>query len=104
MVGYEEHREELASLDASIVAGSVDTLEKAQVAAADVNFPVAHGVTRDMADAMGAWWEDRRQILQATEFILDREGKVLTSMYCSGPAGRIAAENAVRQIAFWRSR
>ncbi len=57
-----------------------------------------------MADAIGAWWEEQRQVVQPSEFILDRDGKVLTSMYCSGPAGRISADNAVRQITFWRSR
>ena len=36
--------------------------------------------------------------------ILAPDGKVLTSLYCSGPAGRISADNAVRQITFWRSR
>ena len=101
MVGYEGQSEALANLNASVIAASVDTGENAATVAAEVSFPVAQGVTREMADALGSWWEERRQIIQPSEFILDREGKVLTSTYSSGPVGRIAAEAAVGVIGFY---
>jgi hypothetical protein len=90
-------------LGTTIIAASVDTGEKAQEMADSVNYPVAQGVTRAMADSIGAWWEDRRSIIQPSEFILNREGGVVTSMYTSGPGGRIAADTAVRMVTFWRS-
>ena len=42
-----------------MIAASVDDEEKAGEVAAEVSFPVAHGVTRADADAIGAFWEDR---------------------------------------------
>ena len=57
-----------------------------------------------MADALGSWWEDRRQIIQPSEFILDADGNVMTSTYSSGPIGRIEPDAAVRLINFYRSR
>ena len=37
------------------------------------SFPFAYGMTRADADRIGAWWEDRRGIVQPSEFILDGE-------------------------------
>ena len=101
MDGYEAHREALDKLGARIVAASVDTGEDAEKIAARVGFPVLEGVTREMADQIGAWWEDRRGIIQPSEFILDASGAVRTSTYSSGPVGRIAAESAVGLIEFY---
>ena len=103
MAGYEEKREEFAELGVQIIAASVDTGEDAEKIAADLNFPHAGGVTRDMADQIGAWWEDRRSIIQPSEFILDADGKVRTSTYSSGPIGRIGADAALAVIKFYES-
>lgn len=84
----------------SVFAASVDPLDKAEEVAADLTYPLGHGVTRADADAMGAWWEERRGIIQATEFVLNADGKVMVSTYCSGPVGRMHAEDAVRFLAF----
>ena len=85
------------------MAASVDTGDDARGIAETLSFPVAEGVTREMADAMGSWWEDRRSIVQPSEFILDEDGKIRLSMYSSGAIGRIDAEGAVRLITFWEN-
>ena len=87
-------------MDASVFAASVDDEDKAAEVAADLAYPLGFGMSKSDADAMGAWWEDRRGIIQATEFVLNAEGKVMVSTYCSGPVGRMAAEDAVRFVAF----
>jgi len=102
MAEYEEQLEALTALDATVVAASVDTGEDSKKIAGTVSFQVAEGVTRDMANALGSWWEDRRSIIQPSEFIVDTAtGKVLTSTYSSGPVGRIAAQAAVGMIGFY---
>ena len=88
----------------SIIAASVDTAENAETVAAELQFPVGQGVTRETADSIGAWWEDRRSIVQPSEFILDKEGNVVLSTYSSGPIGRIAPDSVVRLVTFYRSR
>ena len=103
MAGYEEQREEFAALGVQIIAASVDIGENAQKIADTISFPHAGGVTREMADQIGAWWEDRRSIIQPSEFILDPDGNIRTSTYSSGPIGRIAAESALAVIKFYES-
>ena len=73
----------------SILAGTVDTEEQTLDVAKDVGFPVAFGVTRADADTLGAWWEERRDHIQPSEFIITQKGRVLSSNYSSSPVGRM---------------
>ena len=88
----------------SVVAASVDPLDKAREVADEVGFPVGFGVTRDIADALGSWWEDRRSIVQPSEFLLDANNKVVVSSYSDGPLGRLEAEDVVKLVNFYESR
>jgi len=38
---------------------------------------------------MGSWWEERRNHIQPTEFMLTQKGRVLASTYSSSPVGRM---------------
>ncbi len=58
-------------------------------------------MTRAMADQLGAWWEDRRNIIQPSEFIVDTQGKVRTSSYSSGPIGRVDPGDVIRLVRFY---
>jgi len=95
----EKHKSALEAQGAKIIAASVDDLENAKLVAADLTFPVAHGVTKSDADALGAWWgEQRGGIMQPSEFLLARDGKVLQAMYATGPIGRMAAEEVINLL------
>ncbi len=104
MVGFEKELKALESIGARVVAASVDPIDKAADVAGEVSFPVAFGVTRDMADALGSWWEDRRGIIQPSEFIVGDDGKIIISSYSSGPIGRIDAADVVKIVNFYESR
>jgi peroxiredoxin len=104
LVGFEKLKQEFDAAGAKIVTASVDPIDKAREVAADVSFPVGYGVTREMADQLGAWWEDRRSIIQPSEFILGADGKVVVSSYSDGPLGRIDAADAIKLIKFYESR
>ncbi len=104
MVGFANEIEALESIGAKVLAASVDPIDKAKEVADEVSFPVAHGVTREMADALGSWWEDRRGIIQPSEFIIGEDGKISTSSYSSGPIGRFDAADVVKIINFYESR
>ena len=103
MVGFEKLKNELAAVGASIFAASVDPEETAQLVAAEVSFPVGYGVTRAQADALGSWWEERRSIIQPSEFIIGANGNVITSSYSSGPIGRIEAADVIKLVNFYES-
>ncbi|WP_428096316.1 hypothetical protein [Candidatus Rariloculus sp.] len=87
----------------SILAASVDAHDKAAEVQGGLEFPVAYEVTRDQADSIGSWWEDRRSIIQPSEFILNRLGKVVSSTYSTGPVGRLMPEDAMKLIKFLES-
>ena len=87
----------------SILAASVDPLDKAAEVQQDVSYPIAFGVTKKQADSIGAWWEDRRAIIQPSEFVLNGNGKVLSATYSTGPVGRVDAGDALKLVKFLES-
>ena len=87
-----------------VAAASVDPLDKAQEVANEVSFPIGYGVGRDIANALGSFWEDRRGLIQPSEFILGSDNKVITSSYSDGPLGRIEGPDVVRLVNFYESR
>ncbi len=101
MAGFGKERPALEAIDAKVVAASVDPLDKAKEVADEVRFPIGYGITREQADDIGAWWEDRRGIVQPSEFIVGRDGRVVASSYSSGPLGRIDAPDVVSLINFY---
>jgi peroxiredoxin len=103
LAGFGRERGALEAVGAKVVAASVDPLDKAKEVAAEVGSPIAYGVTREQADQIGAWWEERRGIVQPSEFIVGRDGKVIASSYSSGPLGRIDAADVVKLINFYEA-
>jgi len=101
LVGYQKLKRELDALGVKVVAASVDPIDKAQEVAAELSYPVAYGVTRALAEQIGAWWEDRRGIIQPSEFLLAADGKVRSATYSSGPIGRMDAADVVKLVAFY---
>ena len=104
MVGFEEQKEALDKLGVKVIAASVDDEEKAGEVAAEVSFPVAHGATHADGDAVGAWWEERRGIIQPAELLIGNDGKIVASSYSAGPLGRMDAADVVKLANMYLSR
>jgi len=101
--GFEQHRADIESVGGSIVAASVDDIDNAGKMAEGKGFPFGYGVTRDTAEKLGAWWEERRSFSQPAEFVVNTENKVVVSSYSDGPLGRIDAPDVVKIINFYES-
>lgn len=82
----------------------MDDRAKTAEVAADLSFPVAYGVTRADADAIGAWWEPRRDHIQPSEFCLTGQGRVLGSMYSNLPIGRMDPGETLKLLQFLAQR
>ena len=95
---------ELEGIGAKIVAASVDGVEKAREIADGKGFHFGYGVTRSIAEALDSWWEDRRQIIQPSEFVVNADNKIVVSSYSDGPLGRMDAPDIVRLINFYESK
>ncbi len=91
-------------IGAQVFSASIDTGEKAQEVQNDVSFKIGQGVTREIADTLGSWWEDRRGIIQPSEFVVGADGKIIHSSYSSGPLARTEASDVVKLINFYESR
>lgn len=100
MAGYEKLKAELDAVGARVFAASVDPIDKAGEVAAEVSFPVGYGVTRAVAGQLDSWWEERRSIIQPSEFIIDASGKIIASSYSDGPLGRMDAADVIKAINF----
>lgn len=101
MAAFEKAKQDLEAVGAKVVAASVDPLDKAKEVAAQVSYPVAYGLTRETADRIGAWWEERRGIIQPSEFLVGADGRVRVSTYSSGPIGRVEPLDVVKLIQFY---
>ena len=99
MVGYDERLDAFEALDTRIIAGTVDSEEKTLTVAEPLNFPVAYGMTRSDGDAIGAWWDDRRDHIRPSEFIL-RGDKVIASTYSNSPVGRMDPAETLTMLEF----
>ncbi|MBK87776.1 MAG: hypothetical protein CMQ44_02870 [Gammaproteobacteria bacterium] len=61
---------------------------------------MAYGITREQGDAMGAWWEARRDHIQPSEFVLSQSGRVMFSTYSNSPVGRMDPEETLTLLKF----
>lgn len=100
LAGYEERRAAFLSEGVSIVAGTVDTQEQTAEISKDLGFPVAYGMSRTDGDAIGSWWEERRDHIQPSEFVITKSGKVVMSTYSNSPIGRMDPAEALTLIRY----
>ena len=85
-------------------AAAVDDETKTADVQKVLEFPVAHSVSREQAEAIGAWWDVKRAFVQPSEFILDGAGRVVSATYSSGPIGRLDAADVLALVGFLKSR
>ena len=89
-----------------VVAASVDTEEMARKTAKECNvtFPMAYGLDPEsISEVTGAFYQKdpgkrERPYLHATNFILEPDGKVNVSVYCSGAPGRLACQDMLHSV------
>lgn len=101
---YEQRIDQFRELNTSIIAASIDSLEHAQEVAASLSFPVAWGVERELANQLGSFWDESRNFMQPTEFIVDKSGLIYSSTYSSSPVGRTDSDEALAAIRFYIER
>lgn len=107
MADYQARINDLATAEINVVGLSVDPLDKARktVVELKLDFPLAWGLKLPQdADRIGAWRDDRRPMIQPSEFVIGRDGKILSATYSTGPIGRLRADDVLAYVRFAESR
>jgi peroxiredoxin len=87
----------------TVVAASTDPLDKARetVAEQSLTFAVGYGLPlRETAATFGAFYEERRGILQSTGFVVKPDKTIVVSQYSSGPIGRLVWQDVLGLVQF----
>jgi len=70
-----------------------------------LEFPLVWGLKLPAdADRIGAWRDDKRPMIQPSEFLIGRDGKILSATYSTGPIGRLRAEDVLTLVRFMATR
>jgi peroxiredoxin len=103
LADYQAKMAELKELDISVMGLSVDPLDKARevVAQSKLEFPLAYGLkVPEDAERIGAWWDDKRPMIQPSEFVLSGSRKIASATYSTGPIGRLRVEDVISLVRF----
>jgi peroxiredoxin len=103
LADYQAKMTELKELDISVMGLSVDPLDKARevVEQSKLGFPLAWGLkVPDDAERIGAWWDDKRPMIQPSEFLLSGSRKIASATYSTGPIGRLRVDDVLTLVRF----
>jgi peroxiredoxin len=90
-----------------VVAASVDTEENATktVDECGIDFPVGYGAAcQAVARATGCFYEERRQILHSTGYVLRPDSTIAVGVYSTGPIGRLVWQDVLNLVQFYKQR
>ena len=81
----------------------MDTEENAKgtVEECGLNFPVGYGLdNRQISELTGCFYEEKRQIIHSTGYVLKPDGTVAVAVYSTGPIGRLVWQDVVGLVQF----
>ncbi len=107
MAAFERAKDKVREEGISVVAASTDSREKAAetVAEHSLTFPVGYGLPlKDTAGLFGAFYEEKRGILQATGFVVKPDRTIAVAQYSSGPIGRLVWQDVLGLVQFSKKR
>ncbi|HEX3616936.1 MAG TPA: peroxiredoxin family protein [Solirubrobacteraceae bacterium] len=104
---FQRAQDKLAALEIATFALSVDdeNTTRELVAKNGLEFPVGHDADAEgIAELTGAFVNPDPIYLQSTGFVLDRNGRVIVSVYSSGAIGRLVPEDVVGLVGYVRDK
>ena len=107
MADFQSLIKEFEAEQISIIAGSVDSAEKASetVQKNGITFPVAYGMNAEETSRItGAYYDKNRQYVHATGFLVRPDNTLEVACYSSGPIGRFVAQNLLNLVKFYKSK
>lgn len=103
MVDFEGRIGEFNKLNIQIMAASSDTLENAHKMKeeAKLSFTLGWGLNaQEVSEATGAFFDDKKNFVHATGFVINPEGKIVVASYSTGAIGRLTAADTLGLILY----
>ena len=107
MADFQSLIKEFEAEQISIIAGSVDPVEKANetVNKNGITFPIAYGMNAEETSRItGAYYDKDRQYVHATGFLVRPDNKLEVVCYSSGTIGRFGAQDLLNLVKFYKSK
>ena len=85
----------------------MDTERDAQktIEECSIDFPVGYGVDcKAISELTGCFYEERRQILHSTGYVLRPDGTIAVAVYSTGPIGRLVWQDVLNLVQFYKQR
>jgi len=83
----------------------VDTEEQAKgtVDECGITFPVGYGIdNKKISELTGCFYEEKRQILHSTGYVLKPDGAIAVAQYSTGPIGRLVWQDVLGLVQFYK--
>ena len=89
-----------------MVVATTDPVEKAKATVSEqvLTFPIGYyGLPlKETAAVLRAFYEERRNILESTGFLVRPDTTIAVSQYSSGPIGRLVRQDILRLVQFYQ--
>ena len=98
---------EFESEQIKIIAGSVDSMEKAKETGERIGltYPVAFGMDAEtISRVTGAYYDKNKMFIHAAGFLIRPDNTLEVVCYSSVPIGRFVAQDVLRLVRFYKSK
>ena len=105
MAAFQRATDKLTDEGIRVIAASTDPLEKARETVAEhaLGYPVGYGLPlKETAATLGAFYEERRGVLQSTGFVIRPDATIAVAQYSSGPIGRLVWQDVLGLVQHYK--
>jgi len=105
LAAFDRAQDKLQAEGIRAIAASTDPQDKAAetVAELGLGMPVGYGLPlKDTAAALGAFYEEKRGVLQATGFVVRPDRTIAVAQYSSGPIGRLVWQDVLGLVQHYK--
>jgi peroxiredoxin len=105
LAAFQRATDKLTDEGIRVIAASTDPLDKARETVTEhaLGYPVGHGLPlKETAAALGAFYEERRGVLQSTGYVIRPDGTIAVAQYSSGPIGRLVWQDVLGLVQHYK--
>jgi peroxiredoxin len=105
LADFQGSYQELKSEEITLIAASVDPIEKARemIDKHEISYPVGYGLVAEETSRMtGAYYEKKEKYLHATGFLLRPDKTILIACYSTGAIGRLVPKDVLQLTRYFK--